>query len=514
MSKRVFMLVYDIDVYKGGLVSAMLSRSKALTNLYGYDVDLVTLDYKSNYKEISEELRKTGRLSSQVEILNVYEYYKMENNEDTLDEQQAEDYRQKAELNEAGYYIQDDEYNTKKYARYFKDGIYVKYKKWSRNGSLSHIDYFNENRCRILREEFHPMGYITRKIYFDINNNKPKQELLFTEDGFCYLNKWLNSKEGNIQYIYLFNRQTKTVSKFTSHKDFHVHWLNELCKKQKEKPFLICDGVGSAPKVLEMDKNSAYRIYCFHSNHFEAPHKPGSTIRETKRPVLEKLSSIEALVILTESQKDDITRQFGDFNNAYVIPNFITPMPKVEIKKEPCLAVMIARYNDEKRIDHAIIAFERVVRKLPKAKLEIYGHGEERKNLEELVEDLSLENNVFLKDYTTNVPEVLSRANLTLLTSRFEGLSVVSLESMAMQVPVVSYNVNYGMEDIIMNGRSGYLVPEGNKEKLAECIFDLLVHPFKGERMGGSARKFVLNNYSPEIVCEKWVELFDALERK
>lgn len=514
MSKKVFMLLYDIDVNKGGITSVMLSRSRELQRRFGYDVDLVSLDYKNNYDEIQEQLVQDGRLSPKVQILNVHTYYHKKYSSGRVKREQLKHYQELSLLHEKGFFVQDNDYAKKKYARYFQNGQYVKYKKWSKDGTLLHIDYFNENRNRIFREEFHEKGYIYRKICYDLISNEPNQELHFTEDGFCYLNKWYNPNNGNIQRIYLFDRFTNKVHEFKNNKEYHVFWLNELCLEQKEKPFLICDGVGSASKVLSMDPEAAYRIYTIHTNHFDAPYQYGSPIKEDHVTLLKNLEKEEALVVLTESQRKHIVKQFGDYKNIYVIPNFITPIKDYKLDRQPQLVTMIARYHPEKGIDEAIIAFGKVVKKLPDARLEIYGYGEDESRLRRMIKELKLGKNVFLKGYTTKVGEVLGRSSLTLLTSHFEGLNVVSLESMFCKVPVVSYDVNYGMRDIIQDGKTGYLVPYGDRDALADRIIDLLNDPKKITKMGRDAHEFVLKNYSKLHVCRQWESLFQELENK
>jgi glycosyltransferase involved in cell wall biosynthesis len=508
------MLLYDIDVNKGGITSVMLSRSAELTKRFNYDVDLISLDYKDNYDEIQDKLRKDGRLSKKVNILNIHNYYEQLNTTGVVTEKQRKYYRTASFLMEKGFSVQDNDYKDKKYARYFRDGLYIKYKKWSKSGLISHVDYFNENRVRVFREVFHKEGYISRKIYFDFVSNEPSQDLYYTKDGFCYLNKWYNHKNGNIQRIYLFNKFTNQVKEFKNNKEFHVYWLNELCREQLEKPVLICDGVGSAPKVLSMHSEVAYRIYSIHTNHLDSPYEYGSPIKQDHVTLLQNVEQVDALIVLTESQKKDILKQFGDSGNVHVIPNFITPIRNFNVNRVPNLVTMISRYHPEKAIDEAIQAFSYVIKEIPDAKLEIYGHGEDRKRLIGIIQSLGLENNVYLKGYTSKVGEVLGKTNVTILTSQFEGLNVASLESMFCEVPVISYDVNYGMRDIIKDGQTGFLVPKGDRVALSAKIIELLRNPELGLKMGRAAKEFVDSNFSVELVIRKWIELFNQLRKE
>ncbi|HDV5877549.1 TPA: hypothetical protein ROV28_001983, partial [Staphylococcus aureus] len=135
-----YMLMYSIPEKAGGITSVMLNRSKLLAEK-GYSCALLTLDDK-NYDPLRAKLTNSGRLHKQVKIVNLYEELKMlydvENTE--IENKNTQTFEKLNLLNQEGFYIQKDEYEEKKYARYFKDNHYIMYKKWI-NGQLSHIDY-------------------------------------------------------------------------------------------------------------------------------------------------------------------------------------------------------------------------------------------------------------------------------------------------------------------------------------------------------------------------------------
>lgn len=510
MTKRkLFMLVWDIDVDKGGINRVMMNRSKLLSS--SFDVSLLTLDYKKNYPEIEKTLRNKSRLSPEVNIINVHDYYRRRFTRGSIPLRQLRRFKKEEKLIEKGYSIQLDEYETKKYARYFQNGVYSKYKKWSKKGKLSHIDYFNENRYRVQRDEFHKEGYLYRRVFFDFVHNKPVQELLYTPDGFCFLNKWFNSEDNSVKEIFLFERDKNNVSRFPNNREFHKYWLSELCSNEPLKPIIICDGPGSAIKVLELNSSYVHKIFAIHSNHFKAPHKYGAPIKENHISILENLRQEEALVVLTESQKQDIIKQFGDYGNVYVIPHSITPMQEVNVTKDLKLVSMVARLHAEKGIDEAIHAFRLVVKEVPDAILTIYGEGPDKKRLSQLIKELDLSRNIKLMGYSNYVEEVFSKSLISLVTSKFEGFGLVILESMYNKAPVISYDVAYGPSEIIVDGKNGYLVPDKDKEALANQIIYLLKNTDKAISMGEQSRSYVIENYSEEINKNKWLDLISNL---
>lgn len=505
MARKVFMTVWDIDVNKGGINKAMLRRSSLFDN-ENYSSELLTMDYKTNYKEIEDYLRKSGQLSPNVNITNVYDYYRDKNTLDDISNEQKEFYNTICEVYEKDFWVE----NHGDYARYYKNGIYVKYKRWRKDRTLSHIDYFSPTRIRIKREEYHKEGYKIRELYYHPSNNEVNQELYFTKDGFCYLTKWFNYTNGSQQKVCLFSPNSKDVIDFKNNSEFHVYWLNELCKSESLKPIMICDGPGSAIKVMRMEEELAYKVYVIHSNHFDSPHTFGSPIKKNHEELLNNIVNGDPIIVLTGEQKEDLIKQFGDYGNIYVIPHFIKST-SVDVEKDSLLVSMVARYHPEKRINEAIEAFGKVVQEIPNAILNIYGDGDHKHSLQELINKLNLNKNVFLKGYTDNVSMVFAKSSVSLLTSKYEGFSFVILESLINKTPVISYDIKYGPSNIIDDGINGYLVPNNDKELLAQKIVYLLKNHELAVEMGKKGFLKILNEYSEKKHYEQWENLFNTL---
>lgn len=510
MKQDLFMLVWDMDVNKGGINQVMLHRSALLSEQY--NVTLITLDYKENYKAIERELLKSGRLNPKVKLLNIHDYYRDKYTDGKVTETQESYYNEQTQLLETGYQVQDNEVKNKNYARYFTNGIYAKYKKWNKHGELLHIDFFNENRCRTHREAFFPNGVLYRKTFFDLHSNKPIQDLFYTDEGKCYLNKWYNSQNGNVVRIFLINPQDDSIEMFSNNNEFSTYWMTDLSLKAPYKPIVICDGPGSTKAMLNVSSKFIYKVSAIHSNHFSNPHTYGSSLKSNHVDILKNIQNLDALVLLTEDQKEDIIKQFGDSGNIYVIPHFIEPLTTKDVKKDTKLVSILARYNPEKGIDSSINAFRKVVDRIVDAKLEIYGDGPDKERLENLIKELNLSENVFLKGYTNNVGEVFSKSLISLLTSKFEGFSLVLLESLVSKTPVISFDVLYGPKDIIIDGENGFLIPNSDINSLADKIIWMLENPNNAKEMGLSGKEYVLNKYSFKEHKKSWLDLLTSFK--
>lgn len=503
--KRIFSVNYQVNINKGGIISSMMSRSYTFAER-GYNIDLVTFDYKDNYKEVERSLKNTGRLHNNVSIINVYDYYKYKNSSfEPSPEQPPHDYQQNVKLYEESYAVSYDKELLE--AAYFKNGLYVKKKKWNTDGQLLYIDYYNENMQRTKRKIFH-REYVTRKIFFDQRTGKETQVQYLVPDGFCYLTEWFHFETGVSQGVTLFERNKNSAIFFKNKHSFHTYWLEKLCEQDKD-PIIICDGVGSASKVNEMKKDLAKRFYCIHSNHFTYPHTLGSEVKKNHRYVLEHIKDFDGLIVLTNNQKEDIQKEYESKNNIYVIPHAPRRLEKLKtFEKKKNEFVMVARYHEEKGIDKAIKAMGIVKKSRPDIVLNIYGSGPDYEQYQHLIRELQLDN-VHLKGYVENPAPYYQSALATLLTSKYEGFSLAICESFSCATPVISFDVKYSPSDLIKEHETGLLVEPDNIDMLAEKMIYLYDNPEKAIEYGLNAKQLMDTEYSEERLVERWEGVFD-----
>ena len=133
----------------------------------------------------------------------------------------------------------------------------------------------------------------------------------------------------------------------------------------------------------------------------------------------------------------------------------------------------IGRLVRQKRFDLLIRAFREVLSELD-ARLIIAGEGPERESLQRLAKDLGIGEKISLVGFQANPYAFLSKADVFVLSSSYEGLPMVLLEALACGTPVISTDCKSGPREILDNGRCGLLVPEGDEGALAEGIVRLV----------------------------------------
>jgi glycosyltransferase involved in cell wall biosynthesis len=140
------------------------------------------------------------------------------------------------------------------------------------------------------------------------------------------------------------------------------------------------------------------------------------------------------------------------------------------------------------------------------------GEGSLRTDLERLAERLEIGPRVeFLGAVGQHrLRELYERASIFCLPSFGEGVPIVLMEAMAMEVPVLSTRIA-GIPELIESGRDGILVPPGRADELATALQALLTNPSLRRELGSQGRKKVLREFDAERSAEQLHRIFTEL---
>ena len=185
------------------------------------------------------------------------------------------------------------------------------------------------------------------------------------------------------------------------------------------------------------------------------------------------------------------------------------PVEHLDVEKDPSLVVLVGQLIERKRVDHAVRAFAAVHAAVPDARLEIYGDGPLRDELQALITALGLDDVVTLMGYSLDVGRAQARAACALITSSFEGSPRVVTESMSRGTPVIAYTLRYGPRDLIRDGVDGILLDTHTPAALADAIVSVLRDPDGTREMGRRAGEIVRTR--PVAAFEQaWWDLMTA----
>lgn len=155
-----------------------------------------------------------------------------------------------------------------------------------------------------------------------------------------------------------------------------------------------------------------------------------------------------------------------------------------------------SRLSPEKGLPHLLRAVAMLRDRGVDADLVLAGEGPSRRQVEALIGSLGLVDRVALLGEVPHddVPAVLERLDVFALPSTWEGFGVSAVEASAMMLPIVASDV-HGIPDVVVDGRTGLLVPPGNATALADALARLAADPALRRRMGEAGRAFVEANY-------------------
>lgn len=475
-NKELNFVFDDLLIEPGGTSIAVVTRANNLVKR-GYRINLLSFNDIQDYDEIRSFYYNTLNISKDINFINMYEYF---SNKNTFTS-----HSKKESIDSEKFIVQE-----------------------TRNPDTSiTYDYYDkkDSSLKIKSELFVKGVPVLRTTY------KPLKHEYFTPDGFNYLTE---IKKGRLRKFYLNDRKSLTTIKFETFDHLLCHFLEEFCKIADDKPFIVFDKIFGSYSIEHVDSDESLKIASIHGNPYFRWDKPEIGPNRSVNKYITHFRTIDdyrAFVVLTDSAKDDLLKD-TDYKKYVTIPNLISE-DKFEyepVEKDLRKISLFARVSVSKNISDSIKAFKIVAEKYDDAVLDIYGREtpSERKRLDNLIRELDIEGKVIFHSFVSNVDFEMRKSLCTVLTSFYEGLPMVVLESMANSTPLVSYDINYGPRDIITNNVDGLIVDYGDYEALANNIIDLMDNPKKAIDMGLKGKEKIKNNYSADIVCEKWEDLF------
>lgn len=201
------------------------------------------------------------------------------------------------------------------------------------------------------------------------------------------------------------------------------------------------------------------------------------------------------------------------------IPNGVRLEPFAQAEAHPFAQripgiVMVARFSKQK--DHATllraIALLRERGLVPPVLLAGGGKALHRKPLEKLAGELGIGGQVQFLGVVRNVPELLMTHQLAVLSTHYEGMPLALIEGMAAGCAVVGSAVP-GVREVIDDGVDGLLVAEADPAALADALERVLRDPEFGAGLGAMARGVAMENYSRELMNQRYEALFLELAR-
>lgn len=175
--------------------------------------------------------------------------------------------------------------------------------------------------------------------------------------------------------------------------------------------------------------------------------------------------------------------------------------------------VNFCRIEPQKNLKLTIDAFKIISKEFPDYTLEFYGEGSQKKELEEYVKKIRL-NNVIFHGYTSGIHEKIIKASLYVSSSNYEGISNSMLEAMAIGLPTICTDCPPGgAKSVITNGENGILVPVNNIEKLANAMRKVLHNKSLQLKISTNA-SLIVDKLNVNTIAKQWLDFAEELRQE
>ena len=213
----------------------------------------------------------------------------------------------------------------------------------------------------------------------------------------------------------------------------------------------------------------------------------------------------DAVVTLTKGD----ALEWKNAKRVEIIPNFsIMPISNLS-NGESKRVIAIGRLEWQKGYDKLIDIWKLVSPTHSDWQLDIYGEGSLEADLKKRINEAGLIN-VTIHPFTHNISQEYAKSSICVLTSRFEGFSLVLLEAMRHGLPCVTFDCPFGPKELIDDNKCGYVIENDNINQFAERLNYLIDNQQVRKRFAKEAL-MKSRKYNVDNIMNLWKELFNSL---
>ncbi len=348
--------------------------------------------------------------------------------------------------------------------------------------------------------------------------------------------RWANKlcEHGNEVHLCFVSNQEPTMDKYNKMVKLHKlnfpapfgYYLNVLQLKSlicRVKPDILnahySSGYGTLGRLTQF---SPYLVSVYGSDVYSFPYQRNRNMRIIRK----NLKGADAIASTSYAMAVQVTKLIDISVDKINITPFgvdINMFCKKIISKQNDRIILgsIKKLAPKYGIGYGIRAVDHLVNNLlinsdctKKINYFIYGDGPEKKELKKLIQDLKLEEIVFLKGRIPNqeVPDALNEFDIFLGTSvsDSESFGVAIVEAMACEVPVIVTDVD-GFKEVVDNGNAGIMVLRKDYKQMAEEIFRIIKDDNIREKLGRIERDRVEANFNWDDNVKKMENIYQTM---
>lgn len=385
--------------------------------------------------------------------------------------------------------------------------------------TIDHLEYFDTCGNLYKAEYYDDRGFKSLVQYFDPSGRLEAENWLKPNGEPAIIKTYALLRNKTLETWRVGNRV------FSSLDDLRLYFYN--CLNSSGDNIFIPDRSNVSDWQLTKLTRPAYLAFPLHNCHTASAENPNEPLlNDNYEWDLSNVDKWDCIISATPKQTHDVKERFGNGKTKFftipvgVVKNetLHADVPKMNERKPHSLLVT-ARVAPEKGIDKMIQAIRLAQKTIPDLTLDVYGYVDHSNNdalLKEINKQRSLLDNpdsVVLHPHAEDVGELQKTHQVYLIFSRMEGFNLALMEAQSHGMAAVVNNVNYGSNDLVIDGVNGYIAPYNDVQEYAKKIVKIFedddrLQTMQDEALGWSER------YSEPVVWRAWKQVFDDAKRK
>lgn len=396
-----------------------------------------------------------------------------------------------------------------------REGAAAKYT-FSETNSYCMVYLVNERENRVHRVEIVSNGCLIRKDYYTYCRIYSEYYAPLDNKAHLYQRRFFN-EDGTVAYEEITDNDAvmyQFPDRLICSKEELVGYMVSRLKLTR-KDVVIIDRTTGIGQAIMQNAGPARIGIVIHADHFSE----GSTDEDHilwnnyYEYAFSQHNHIKFYVASTDTQNQLLKQQFKKY--AGIRPKIVTiPVGSINALKRPKKKrkqhslITASRLADEKHVDWLVEAVVKAREQVPDISLDIYGKGSEEAKLKKLIQELNCGDYVRLRGQQ-NMEEIYKDYEGYVSASTSEGFGLTLMEAVGSGLPIIGFDVRYGNQNFIDDGKNGYLIDVHDgmeKRERVQCLTDCIVRLFTEADLKAfhqhSYEKAKL--YFTEEVKEKW----------
>lgn len=407
--------------------------------------------------------------------------------------------------------------------QFSRDGKKAKYV-FEGNNNFYTVYMVDESSDRVHRVEMVSNGFLIRKDYFTYYRNYVEYYAPLDNEAHLYQRRFFN-EDGTIVYDEIIDGDVvmyQFSDKFLCSKEELVGEMVRRLPLTEQDIVIIDRATGIAPAIMKNASPAKIGVV-IHADHFSEGSTDENNIlwNNYYEYTFSQNKHVDFYITATEAQNRLLREQFKTYYG--VEPNVVTipvgSLPHLrypEENRKKYSLITASRLASEKHVDWIIDAVVEAKKKVPELTLDIYGKGGEEAKLEAKIKEQKAENYIQLCGQQ-NLDEVYQKYEAYVSGSTSEGFGLTLMEAIGAGLPIIGFDVRYGNQSFIDNGKNGYKIPIHDKmnsktriKKLTECIVQLFTETDLEEFHKNSYE--IAQKYLTSEVEKQWKTLIEQMK--